>query len=242
MNFDRTNGSFLTSSLASLFARPVSICVATPAMYESELWPEEVEVVKNAILRRRREFSAGRAAAREALKKLSIPPGAILASPDRSPRWPEGIVGSISHCEGRCVAVVGTKHNLASVGLDVETAEPLSPQMSSQICDTTEAMHFSCLPNPVGSNWGKLAFSAKEAFYKCYYPLTKTFLDFQGVSIGFSINSALNSGEFTIRMKGDLDQSALSIMHEFVGRWMIDDRFVYSGVVMTEAECEISAG
>ena len=81
-----------------------------------ELWPQEREAVLKAIPRRQREFAAGRAAAREALTQLGWPAQAIPSAPDRSPVWPEGLVGSIAHTHSTCVAVAGRRSEERRVG------------------------------------------------------------------------------------------------------------------------------
>src|SRR5438876_615194 len=70
----------------------------------SWLFGEERALVAGASPVRRREFTAGRVCARDALQQLGGPRCAILRDPSRAPIWPEGFVGSISHAAGYCVA------------------------------------------------------------------------------------------------------------------------------------------
>ena len=57
------------------------------------------------------------------------------------------------------------------LGLDIETAAPLGKDLLPLICLPEE--------NPNNdSERGKLLFSAKEAVYKCIYPLVNEFVDF----------------------------------------------------------------
>jgi 4'-phosphopantetheinyl transferase EntD len=214
-----------------LFPARISTCIATPDMYEAPLWEEELEAIARSVPKRRREFSAGRAAARCALNTLGVPPGPIPANADRTPSWPMGFVGSISHCDNFCAAVVGCSDDVAGVGFDVETVSPLSPEIADLIYDDEEAAHFSALPEATGYEWGKLAFSAKEAFYKCYFPKVRSFLDFRDVSVSFSHMDASGVGEFAISIK-DRRKPKVLAGYEFFGRWFAEGDFICTGTML----------
>src|SRR5438045_3856440 len=80
------------------------------------LFPEEAIAVERAVARRRRDFSAGRWCARQALAALGISPVAIPVGPNREPRWPAGVVGSIAHSHSHCAAVVALSRHVAALG------------------------------------------------------------------------------------------------------------------------------
>src|SRR5205814_1840165 len=63
----------------------------------------ESAAVLEAVARRRDEFLTGRTFARRALAELGCPATAIPVGEGRMPIWPDGYLGSISHCEGLCV-------------------------------------------------------------------------------------------------------------------------------------------
>lgn len=111
------------------------------------------------------EFRAGRAAARCALAALGVPSGPILPGPDRVPRFPEGIVGSISHCSAHVFAAVARKGDIGGLGIDVEDDLALDPCLIDLV--TTEAERRVCTMEL--ARWATLAFSAKEAVFKCWY-------------------------------------------------------------------------
>src|SRR4029453_9829890 len=54
------------------------------------LFPAEEAVVRNAVHRRRREFTTARVCARAALAKLGYPAAPILPGPRGAPGWPGG--------------------------------------------------------------------------------------------------------------------------------------------------------
>jgi 4'-phosphopantetheinyl transferase EntD len=211
--------------IAQLFSGPVSVSVATPEMYDSLPYPEEQLMVARAIARRRREFAAGRACARHALGRFGVPASAIPAGPDRAPVWPEGYVGSITHCEGFCCAAVASADEVASIGIDAEDGGPLTPEMARIILTSDEMARFAALPELPESTWSKLAFSAKEAVYKCHFPLARARLDFHDIAILFSAD-----GTFHATIAPVLGASADTTLNGLGGRWRVRSGRVYAGV------------
>src|SRR5258708_36276243 len=98
---------------------------AFPDRADETPFPEEMAMVANAVDKRRREFATGRACAREALRELGIAPGPILAGERGMPRWPPGVVGSITHCAGYRAAAVAGSGDLMAIGIDAEPDAPL---------------------------------------------------------------------------------------------------------------------
>ncbi len=167
--------------IETLFPADVVTVRATPDMYEAPLFPEEEAAILRAVEKRRREYRAGRAAARAALARLGMAPAPIPSEEDRTPRWPPGIVGSISHTRSCCAVAVARSERYLGVGLDVEGADALKPDLRRMICTPDELARIASLPALV--DWAKVTFSAKEAFYKCYYPRVGVFLGFHDVEL-----------------------------------------------------------
>lgn len=219
-------------AMERLFVAPISVCIASPPMYAATLLEEEEAYICRAVPGRRREYSAGRAAARKALVNAGANAAPIVANPDRSPRWPPGFRGSITHCEGFCSAVVAREDAAAGVGLDAELAVPLATDLYHLVCRPAEFMHFAALPSIDDVDWPKLAFSAKESFYKCYYPAMQAFLTFRDVSVAFSVDAALPSqGTFSIALENMAKPMPRQVT-DFVGRWVSDGERVYTGVTL----------
>jgi enterobactin synthetase component D / holo-[acyl-carrier protein] synthase len=228
----RISGSSLPRSadveaISRLFPADVAVCIASPGMYRGGLFPEEAELIAASSPKRRAEFTAGRNAARAALARMKAPMRPILSGPQRAPLWPSGFVGSITHCDEFCCAVVARSSQIGSLGLDAETIDPLEDALAKLICDPDEFVHFSNLPESPGTNWAKLAFSAKEAFHKCHNPLTGELLDFQDVSVRFSLGPTRREGSFEIIIghRGASPAQDPSIN----GAWLIDEKRVYAG-------------
>jgi 4'-phosphopantetheinyl transferase EntD len=163
--------------------------------------PGEEEALARASAMRRREFLSGRALARRAMQDLGRPPSPIPAASDRTPVWPPGLTGSISHCADLCAAAMArTADGFLSIGIDIETAEPLERSLWPEICTPAERERLARQPGDEAGALAKLMFSAKEAAYKCQYPLSRQLFDFQV----FEIELDLAAGTFGARFAIDV--------------------------------------
>ena len=161
--------------------------MATPDMWDTPAYPEELVLVSKAIEKRKKEFYAGRNCAREALRQLGVIDFPIL-SHNRAPIWPQNITGSISHTKGCCGAAVTEKRNFRSIGIDIEKSDPLEGNIIDHILTKKEKNHYSS--QSLGQI-AKLIFSIKESFYKAHHPLGQQFLSFEDafVELDFSQSS-----------------------------------------------------
>ena len=97
-----------------VLCRPLGCSLETPFL-------DEFEQVAHAIEKRQREFLQTRNLARELMSLLGVPAQPILAEPDRAPRWPTGLVGSLTHNDTHGAVSLARSGTLHSVGLDIET-------------------------------------------------------------------------------------------------------------------------
>jgi 4'-phosphopantetheinyl transferase EntD len=159
------------------------------------LYPEELVPFGSARPERLHEFRAGRHAAREALSRLGIPPGPIARNEDRSPCWPAGVAGSITHVRrgswGFAAAAVARRETWAAIGIDVELDTALEEPLWRRVLTPSERRRLEGLPEAERGALAKLVFSAKEAVYKCQYTVTQTFLEFSDVEIDWSADAFL---------------------------------------------------
>jgi 4'-phosphopantetheinyl transferase EntD len=216
-------------AIRALFPESV-VALTAPEGVEAEvaaLHPQEAACIVRVGEKRRREFAAGRVAARRALARLGIEGYPLLADPDRVPRWPEGVVGSISHCTGCCAVAVARRGAILSLGLDVERSEPLEEALLARICTPGERERAASRTPPEGADWGKLVFSAKESAYKCYFPLARTLLGFQDMEIDFSADAA----RFSARLLRAAAPGAGGA-RRFEGRLAWTRELVFAGVVL----------
>ena len=146
------------------------------------------------------DFSTGRYCAMKALDQLWMKDVIIPIGPNREPIWPEGIVGSISHCDSLTGAIVAKKSDHISLGLDIEEIGRVTPDLWDLVFTENEKVYLSSLNGRKLEEQSTAIFSIKEAFYKFQHPLTKTFLDFldEEVSLPSMNNVIVLSEEISI--------------------------------------------
>ncbi|MET7370464.1 4'-phosphopantetheinyl transferase superfamily protein [Streptomyces sp. NPDC005566] len=191
------------------------------------LLPEEEPLVAAAVEKRRREFTAVRHCARQALGALGMPPVPILSGPRGAPVWPAGVVGSMTHCEGYCASVLARSSEFAALGVDAEPHGPLPEGVLEAIGLPGERARTRQLSAEAPSVcWDRLLFSAKEAVYKAWFPLTGRPLDFEEADIVFD----RRAGTFRARVLAPRPPVAV-----LTGRFLVDPRLVCTGVALPAA-------
>lgn len=150
-----------------------------------ELRGAEAAVVADAAPVRRAEFTAGRACARRALVALGLTAVEIPRGPRGQPCWPEGVVGSITHCDGFRGAAAAAARRLASLGIDAEPHLPLPPLVAPLVSVAEDDRARAAL-DAAGLHGDRIVFSAKESVYKAWHPLTGLWLDFADVALTVS--------------------------------------------------------
>lgn len=187
--------------------------------------------IQNVSPKRKLDFLAGRFCALKALEKSGvrgIPEIPIL--PSRSPDWPDGWVGSITHTEGFASAAVASKNALRSLGIDSERI------MS---CETAnEVARLTLLPSEIVyweinlksiinfETYVTLVFSAKESVYKCLHPIMGEYIDFLDVKL-FTID--LNHRKFNFKLLKTLSFEFYSgFCHS--GRFEISYPFIHTAI------------
>lgn len=146
-------------------------------------WPGEAPAMTRATPARQAEFAAGRAAARQALRAIGLVPFAIPMGPDRAPIWPSGVIGSITHHDGRCLAVAARRQAMAGLGIDVEPLAPLAADLWDEILLPTERAWLSGQADDLQAVLARMIFAAKEATYKAIYPRTRQVVGFDAMQI-----------------------------------------------------------
>ncbi|MFJ3230587.1 4'-phosphopantetheinyl transferase [Streptomyces sp. NPDC086787] len=154
------------------------------AIQEFPLYPEEEALMVRAVAKRRREFSSVRLCARRAMEKLDVPAQPIVPGDSGAPRWPDGVVGSMTHSDGYCAAALVRAADLASLGIDAEPDEPLPGEVVSYVFLPSERERLRRLAEERPAvHWDRILFSAKESVYKAWFPLTGKWLDFSEADI-----------------------------------------------------------
>jgi 4'-phosphopantetheinyl transferase EntD len=143
------------------------------------LFPAEEALMARAVDKRRREFTTVRHCARAALARLGLDPVPVVHGPRGAPLWPDGVVGSLTHCRGYRAAVLGRAGDFATIGIDAEPHEPLPPEVVDRVTRPGERARLADLGRRHPDvHWDRVLFSAKESVYKAWFPLTGRWLDF----------------------------------------------------------------
>ncbi len=180
---DPSSGASRDSWIGDLFSADVLTGSAPIDERTDDLWPCESELVRKAVPRRAREFAAGRRVARALLARLGAGGAPLLAHPDRSPSWPAGVVGSITHAADLCAVVVARSGAVTGLGVDVEPDGPLEPELWPRICTPRERESLLQGDAESSGRRARLVFSAKESVYKCVYVYVRRVLGFHEVEI-----------------------------------------------------------
>lgn len=205
---------------------------------DAVLLPPERAAIAGAVASRRAEFATVRHCARLALARLGYPPVPVLPGARREPLWPDGVVGSLTHCADFRAAAVARRDDVATLGIDVEVHEPLPLGVAELVTVGHEPGHLARLGRSESAiAWDRVLWSAKESIYKAWFPLAHDWLDFTECELTIGAD-----GTFTgaLLVPGPaLDGRPIT---SFSGRWEVRGRHVLTacwkpGVRATTPDC-----
>lgn len=213
----------------------IALAATDAPVGEDALLPQERELIEGATAVRIVEFATGRHCARTALATLDPGLAGVPLLRDRrgAPEWPPGVVGSVTHCAGWTGAVVARSRGsrfgrgVAAIGLDAEPIAPLPAGVLEVVASVEEREALARLgAERPGIPWDTVLFSAKEAAYKAWYPLTGTVLDHGAVAVD------LSPGGSFMGLASAHDARGRLLVHRVRGRWRLGPQVVIAlGVV-----------
>ena len=192
--------------------------------------PEEEPLIARSVAKRRNEFITVRYCARQALVDLGLQPVPILKGDKGEPCWPDGIVGSLTHCEGFRGAAVGRRAEVRSVGIDAEPHDVLPHGVLDAISLPVERHELQSMPD--GVHWDRVLFCAKEATYKAWFPLTHRWLGFEDAHIVFDVDGSGQAGTFTSQILIDPAAESGPPLTALSGRWSVRDGLALTAIVL----------
>lgn len=170
-----------------------------PDFLPKQLVPPEMRA---AVKKRRAEFLAGQLCAQTSLKRAGFSSTMPTRNSDRSPLWPEGSAGSISHSRNEAIAIVGSTRLWKSLGVDIE--HRAAPALASLLrCDIMGSAEDKLMTACFSDMHFERVFSVKEAAFKAIYPLARQMFEFRDIEIV----SARADGRLTLQLLRDLDRS-----------------------------------
>ena len=156
---------------------------------------EEMASLSFPAIERRRASGAARRVARELMNSMGFADLPILRSKFGAPIWPAGVVGSMAHDDRIAIANVGLRRDLDGVGIDIEPATPLPPDMLELIARPGAGKPI--VDNPLRAN---LLFAIKEAVFTAAYPLDHEFLDFHDIEVDLAVWLAMTRAGRTLAL------------------------------------------
>lgn len=216
-----------TDGLRALLPRSVCVVEVSGDLPDALVWPGEESAVRGADAGRVAEFTTTRQCARLALRQLGCPDHGIPAGPDREPLWPSGVVGSLTHCDGVRAAAVACSVDVRAVGIDAEPHAVTEVGVLDVAASVSEIEMLDTLTASMSDvAWDRVLFSAKEAIFKAWFPLTRQWLGYTDCE--FRIHAG--TGTFTGQLPSTPECDGLydgSVVH---GRWTIHGGHVLTAV------------
>lgn len=171
---------------------------STRDLTDPTLFAAERREVADALPARRAEYATVRRLARSCLADLGVPPAALVRDVHGAPRWPAGTVGSLTHCRGYRAAAVARSRDADGVGIDAEPCAPLPSRVLAGVTSAAERAHLAELgARRPDVPWCQVLFSAKEAYYKVWYPAMGSWLGFDDAEV--VLEPSGDHGTFTVR-------------------------------------------
>lgn len=218
-----------SAALSVVFPATVVVVERRKPGDPNDLLADEAHYVAQARLKRLQEFAAGRACARAALEQFGVHGFVLRAAADRQPLWPDGYVGSITHTAGFCAAAAASRTHVLAIGVDSECVGAPTPDIWSTICREEELDWLQSLSAGERPAAVTLVFSAKEAFYKCQYPLVSEWLDFHDLRIELP-EWGQATGVFQTHAMRELRFTRHAVIP--LGRYVFHEQFVSAGIAV----------
>jgi enterobactin synthetase component D len=201
-------------------------------VYSSQLFKQFNITLPNSIaqsvLKRQSEFLAGRIMAQKSLQQLDHKNVNIAIGKDRSPIWPIGIIGAISHSNDLVLCIMASTTDYAYVGCDIEPmiANDTRMNIDNIIINEDEKllMKSTYLEESVSFT---LVYSAKESLFKALYPDVKRYFDFSAAQIS-DIDTSKQT--FNIKLLETLSPNLLQ-GHVFHGIYIIYEHNIITFII-----------
>ena len=124
-------------------------------------------------------------------------------------QWPDGLCGSVSHSLGDVLVATAPLTACRSIGVDIERQSRVSEKLAEKLCTATDLRFLASEEVSLAE-----VFAAKEALFKCHYPLGRRrfwFLDAEIVSV------KVYSGVKNLEVRALIDTSPLTPANSITG-------------------------
>ncbi len=188
--------------------------------------------LRDVSFKRRVEFLAGRHCAHKAIHQLAprLPWQEIPINDAGLPLWPDGIVGSITHAGGFASAAVALDRDAISIGIDSEglMTKDMASEIAWLVATQSELAETMAQTRLEENDALTLLFSAKEAAFKCLYPMTGLFFTFLEIEV--LIAEAAPAG-FTVHVPAAYSPRRPHTT-QLNGVFELDESYCHTGIVL----------
>ncbi|MFE6665187.1 4'-phosphopantetheinyl transferase [Streptomyces sp. NPDC057697] len=211
----------------------IAVAEAFSDLPDAVLLPGEEQLTRGFVEKRRKEFTTTRHCAHRALDSLGIAPVPVLKGERGVPLWPEHTVGSLTHCTGYRAAAVARRADALSIGIDGEQDAPLPGGVHDSIALVAEQRRERelRLEHPE-IHWDRLLFSAKEAVYKTWFPLTHRWLGFEEADIELRPDGGFTAELLVADRRTVAGAGVTEVPGSLQGRWLSGGGLVLTAIVV----------
>jgi 4'-phosphopantetheinyl transferase EntD len=219
-------GSILPEAVVAVEARDDSAHVS--------LFPAEEVSLGRPVEKRRREFTTARGCARAAFDQLGLPPSPVPTGSRGEPRWPSGVVGSITHCDNYRACAIARSTTIATIGIDAMPHLALQDDVVPVIAVPPEVAWLSGQKRDAPAvHWDALLFSAKESVYKAWFPIARRSLHWEDLRwedavVTFDVSKRV----FVAQLLVDGPFLGGQRLAGFEGRWLVCDGLVMTAIAV----------
>tara|TARA_R110000787_G_scaffold229923_1_gene337458 strand:- start:623 stop:1372 length:750 start_codon:yes stop_codon:yes gene_type:complete len=153
-----------------------------PGLY-SEFGIMRPEEITRSVAKRQADFLAGRYMAKQCLLVVGFQPAdipIINIGAHRSPVWPEGFIGSITHNASRVICALSKTTDTQYLGIDIESIIAIDSlaEVADIVQNKTEKQ-LLLAENFSENVLSTLIFSAKESLFKALYSKVNDYFGFE---------------------------------------------------------------
>lgn len=167
-----------------LLGKGVPLELAMMEQVSGTLYPEELMQTKQMGTKRMQAFATGRLLARSVLTDFGVQRWPLLADRESCPIWPSGLIGSVTHTGKLCAVAVGSVVAVTSIGIDAEQVPRMHSKLWPSLFTAEEQAYLKTITSAAQQQaWATCFFSAKEAFFKYQFPLTRQWIGFKEAQV-----------------------------------------------------------
>lgn len=174
--------------------------------YDRELFTELgipcPQAIYHSTVKRQAEYLASRWLAREVFSRYGIQDFILSNAANRSPQWPDGYTGSLSHSGGQIFLLTDPQGRLCGNDVEQIMSSTVAAEITPLLVSPQEQQLLAALP-AAPCQVATLVFTLKESLYKALWPRVRCELDFlqaEVVAIDFQ------RGNATLQLTETLDR------------------------------------